>query len=132
MRVHYPRGLDQMVLRTEDIRFYLDSGWPGDNYEVGLAMAVSLAERGYRRVPYAASEIRSATDHPHQFEPLQSRSDSFCHACGEPVYTSIIGGVLGSHCGAFNARAYPRFHHAGHRSRVRRLARFERLLFPNQ
>jgi predicted alpha/beta superfamily hydrolase len=31
-----------------DIRFYLDSGWPGDNYEVGLAMAVALAERGYR------------------------------------------------------------------------------------
>jgi enterochelin esterase-like enzyme len=29
-------------------RFYLDSGWPGDNYEVGLAMAVALAERGYR------------------------------------------------------------------------------------
>jgi enterochelin esterase-like enzyme len=30
------------------VRFYLDSGWPGDNYEVGLAMAVALAERGYR------------------------------------------------------------------------------------
>lgn len=31
-----------------DVRFYLDSGWPGDNYEVGLAMALALAERGYR------------------------------------------------------------------------------------
>ncbi len=31
-----------------DVRFYIDTGWPGDNYEVGLAMAVALAERGYR------------------------------------------------------------------------------------
>jgi enterochelin esterase-like enzyme len=30
-----------------DVRFYIDTGWPGDNYEVGLAMAVALAERGY-------------------------------------------------------------------------------------
>jgi predicted alpha/beta superfamily hydrolase len=29
-------------------RFYLDSGWPGDNYEVTLAMAMALARRGYR------------------------------------------------------------------------------------
>jgi hypothetical protein len=38
------------VLHEEkrNCRFYIDSGWPGDNYEVGLAMAVALAERGYR------------------------------------------------------------------------------------
>lgn len=30
-----------------DVRFYIDTGWPGDNYEVGFAMAVALAERGY-------------------------------------------------------------------------------------
>lgn len=30
-----------------DIRFYIDTGWPGDNYEVGLAMAMALTERGY-------------------------------------------------------------------------------------
>ncbi len=30
-----------------DVRFYIDTGWPGDNYEVGLAMAVALAERRY-------------------------------------------------------------------------------------
>jgi predicted alpha/beta superfamily hydrolase len=30
-----------------DTRFYLDSGWPGDNYEVTLAMAMALARRGY-------------------------------------------------------------------------------------
>jgi predicted alpha/beta superfamily hydrolase len=30
-------------------KFYLDSGWPGDNYEVTLAMAMALARRGYRQ-----------------------------------------------------------------------------------
>ena len=30
-----------------EARFYLDSGWPGDNYEVTLAMAMALAERGF-------------------------------------------------------------------------------------
>ena len=42
-------NLVDRVLHEErrDVRFYLDSGWPGDNYEVGLAMAVALAERGY-------------------------------------------------------------------------------------
>jgi predicted alpha/beta superfamily hydrolase len=29
-------------------RFYLDSGWPNDNYEVTLAMAMALSQRGYR------------------------------------------------------------------------------------
>jgi predicted alpha/beta superfamily hydrolase len=29
-------------------KFYLDSGWPKDNYEVTLAMAVALSRRGYR------------------------------------------------------------------------------------
>jgi predicted alpha/beta superfamily hydrolase len=29
-------------------RFYLDSGWPGDNFEVTLAMAMALQRRGYR------------------------------------------------------------------------------------
>jgi predicted alpha/beta superfamily hydrolase len=28
-------------------KFYLDSGWPGDNYEVTLAMALALQSRGY-------------------------------------------------------------------------------------
>jgi predicted alpha/beta superfamily hydrolase len=30
-------------------RFYIDSGWPGDNYEVTLAMAMALQSRGYVR-----------------------------------------------------------------------------------
>jgi predicted alpha/beta superfamily hydrolase len=34
--------------KRRDVRFYIDTGWPGDNYEVGHAMAVALAERGYR------------------------------------------------------------------------------------
>jgi predicted alpha/beta superfamily hydrolase len=29
-------------------RLYLDSGWPGDNFEVTLAMAMALQTRGYR------------------------------------------------------------------------------------
>lgn len=29
-------------------RFYLDSGWPGDNYEVTLAMALALGWSGYK------------------------------------------------------------------------------------
>lgn len=28
--------------------YYLDSGWPGDNYEVTLAMATTLIQRGWR------------------------------------------------------------------------------------
>jgi predicted alpha/beta superfamily hydrolase len=29
-------------------KFYLDSGWPGDNYEVTLAMAMAFIHRGYK------------------------------------------------------------------------------------
>jgi len=39
----------QRVLSEErrDARFYLDSGWPGDNYEVTAAMAMALVSRGW-------------------------------------------------------------------------------------
>jgi predicted alpha/beta superfamily hydrolase len=30
-----------------DVAFYLDSGWPGDNYEVTMAMAMALVTRGW-------------------------------------------------------------------------------------
>jgi len=30
-----------------DVGFYLDSGWPGDNYEVSAGMAMPLASRGW-------------------------------------------------------------------------------------
>ena len=32
----------------KDVAFYLDSGWPGDNYEVTMAMAMALASRGWK------------------------------------------------------------------------------------
>jgi predicted alpha/beta superfamily hydrolase len=31
-----------------DVAFYLDSGWPEDNYEVTMSMAMALASRGWR------------------------------------------------------------------------------------
>jgi predicted alpha/beta superfamily hydrolase len=31
-----------------DVGFYLDSGWPGDNYEVTMGMAMALVSRGWR------------------------------------------------------------------------------------
>jgi predicted alpha/beta superfamily hydrolase len=31
-----------------DVGFYLDSGWPGDNYEVTVGMAMALVSRGWR------------------------------------------------------------------------------------
>jgi predicted alpha/beta superfamily hydrolase len=34
--------------RARDVGFYLDSGWPGDNYEVTMAMAMALVSRGWR------------------------------------------------------------------------------------
>jgi predicted alpha/beta superfamily hydrolase len=30
-----------------DVAFYLDSGWPGDNYEVTVGMAMALISRGW-------------------------------------------------------------------------------------
>jgi predicted alpha/beta superfamily hydrolase len=31
-----------------DVAFYLDSGWPGDNYEVTMSMATALVSRGWK------------------------------------------------------------------------------------
>jgi predicted alpha/beta superfamily hydrolase len=39
------RVLDEPL---RDVGFYLDSGWPGDNYEVTVAMAMALVSRGWR------------------------------------------------------------------------------------
>jgi len=33
---------------ARDVGFYLDSGWPGDNFEVTMAMATALISRGWR------------------------------------------------------------------------------------
>jgi predicted alpha/beta superfamily hydrolase len=45
----YKDDLLERVLAEErrEARFYLDSGWPGDNYEVTLAMAMALVSRGW-------------------------------------------------------------------------------------
>ena len=32
----------------KDVAFYLDSGWPGDNYEVTMSMAMALVSKGWR------------------------------------------------------------------------------------
>ena len=37
-----------MSEKTPDVGFYLDSGWPGDNYEVTMAMAMALVTRGWK------------------------------------------------------------------------------------
>jgi predicted alpha/beta superfamily hydrolase len=37
-----------MQERSPDVGFYLDSGWPGDNYEVTVSMAMALVSRGWR------------------------------------------------------------------------------------
>jgi predicted alpha/beta superfamily hydrolase len=50
--------------QRRNVRFYLDSGWPGDNYEVTLAMAMALMHKGYEygrdfmhlAFPYAAHD----------------------------------------------------------------------------
>ena len=43
-------NLVERVLKEKrrNVRFYLDSGWPGDNYEVTMGMAMALVSRGWR------------------------------------------------------------------------------------
>jgi predicted alpha/beta superfamily hydrolase len=41
--------LDRVLSEPKrQVGFYLDSGWPGDNYEVTIAMALALVSRGWR------------------------------------------------------------------------------------
>lgn len=41
--------LERVLNETpRDVGFYLDSGWPEDNYEVTMAMATALLARGWR------------------------------------------------------------------------------------
>jgi hypothetical protein len=46
----YKDDLIQRVLTEprRDVVFYLDSGWPNDNYEETIAMALALISRGWR------------------------------------------------------------------------------------
>jgi predicted alpha/beta superfamily hydrolase len=46
---HHDDLIDRVLAEPKcPAKFYLDSGWPGDNYEVTLAMAMALFQRGYR------------------------------------------------------------------------------------
>lgn len=46
----YRDDLLERVLAEDprDVAFYLDSGWPGDNYETTIGMAMALISRGWR------------------------------------------------------------------------------------
>lgn len=43
------RARGEPVDARRDLRIYLDSGWPGDNYEVTLTLANALLDRGFTR-----------------------------------------------------------------------------------
>ncbi len=46
---HMDNLIDRVLTEpARDVAFYLDSGWPGDNYEVTMAMAMALVSRGWR------------------------------------------------------------------------------------
>jgi predicted alpha/beta superfamily hydrolase len=46
---HKDNLIDRVLTEPKrDVGFYLDSGWPGDNYEVTVGMAMALVSRGWR------------------------------------------------------------------------------------
>ena len=46
---HKDNLIDRVLTEPRrDVGFYLDSGWPGDNYEVTIGMAMALVSRGWR------------------------------------------------------------------------------------
>jgi predicted alpha/beta superfamily hydrolase len=46
---HKDNLIDRVLAEPRrDVGFYLDSGWPGDNYEVTVGMAMALVSRGWR------------------------------------------------------------------------------------
>jgi len=46
---HKDNLMDRVLSEPKrDVGFYLDSGWPGDNYEVTMGMAMALISRGWR------------------------------------------------------------------------------------
>lgn len=88
-------------VRTEprrDIRIYLDSGWPGDNYEATRAMREALVARGFRNgdellyfaFPQATHDERSWAMRAHlpfQFfnGPASTAADAATAGPGKPV-----------------------------------------------
>ncbi len=46
---HKDNLIDRVLTEPRrDVAFYLDSGWPGDNYEVTMGMAMALVTRGWK------------------------------------------------------------------------------------
>ena len=46
---HRDNLMDRVLTeKCPDVAFYLDSGWPGDNYESTTSMAMALISRGWR------------------------------------------------------------------------------------
>lgn len=46
---HRDNLMDRVLTeRSRDVAFYLDSGWPGDNYETTASMAMALISRGWK------------------------------------------------------------------------------------
>jgi predicted alpha/beta superfamily hydrolase len=46
---HKDNLIDRVLTEPRrDVGFYLDSGWPGDNFEVTMGMAMALLSRGWR------------------------------------------------------------------------------------
>ena len=46
---HNDNLIERVLSETPpDVAYYLDSGWPGDNYEVTMAMATALVSRGWK------------------------------------------------------------------------------------
>lgn len=58
----------ERVLSEEprDVAFYLDSGWPGDNYETTVGMAMALISRGWR---WGHNLLHLAYPHARHSEP---------------------------------------------------------------
>lgn len=46
---HRDKLMDRVLTeKGPDVGFYLDSGWPGDNYETTMSMAMALISRGWK------------------------------------------------------------------------------------
>jgi len=78
-----------------DVAFYLDSGWPGDNYETTVGMAMALISRGWR---WGHNLLHLAYPHAKHGEPdwgLRLHVPLQMIAGSIPRYSRMIFPVLG-------------------------------------
>jgi hypothetical protein len=78
------------------VAFYLDSGWPGDNYEVTMGMAMALVSRGWR---YGHNLLHLCFPHAeHHEEACGFRLHFRCNLSMAPVARAsrMTAPVLGS------------------------------------